>query len=118
MPCVVAKNGDEWTIDANHQAYPRIARAGFVLPAPGAELKKLLAGWPFYITASEGCSCSSMAARMDAMGCDWCKSDTGMAEILAAMKDNAQKKGVPYIEAAAAMLVRRAIRNARRNATQ
>lgn len=116
MPCVVAQEGDQWTIDTDHPAYPRIARAGLVLPAPGSELKKLLAGWPFRITATEGCSCNAMASRMDSMGCDWCESDEGMSEILAAMKDNAQKKGVPYIEAAAAMLVRRAVRNARRNA--
>jgi hypothetical protein len=26
MPCVVAKNGDEWTIDADSEFYPRVSR--------------------------------------------------------------------------------------------
>jgi len=30
MPCVVSQEGDEWTIDVEHQAYPRVSR----LPPP------------------------------------------------------------------------------------
>jgi hypothetical protein len=28
MPCVVAQDGDEWTIDVEHPAYPRTPKAG------------------------------------------------------------------------------------------
>ncbi len=80
---------------------------------PGTELKALLAGWPFYITSSPDCSCNAMADRMDAMGPDWCASPEGMQEILEAMKKNAAAKSIPYVELAAKMLVRRAIRIAR-----
>jgi hypothetical protein len=35
MPCVVAQDGDEWTIDVDHPAFPRVARAGYE-PQPSA----------------------------------------------------------------------------------
>jgi hypothetical protein len=28
MPCVVAQDGDQWTIDTDHQAYPRETKPG------------------------------------------------------------------------------------------
>jgi len=126
MSCVVSQDGDVWTVDQDHASYPRKPKPGFVPPpqqpyiarGPGTELKKLLAGWPFYIEAAPGCSCNAVAAKMNHMGQDWCASDEGKAEILSAMRENAAEKGIPYIEAAAAMLVRRAIRNARRNKAQ
>jgi len=33
MPCVVSQDGDEWTIDVEHPAYPRVSR---LLPPPPA----------------------------------------------------------------------------------
>lgn len=126
MPCVVSQDGDTWRIDVDHPAYPRTPKPGreptlaATAPTfgPGTELKKLLAGWPFYITSSPDCSCNAMAAKMDAMGCEWCESPEGMAEILAAMKSNAEKRGIPYIEAAAKLLVKRAIHKARKATIQ
>jgi hypothetical protein len=29
IPCVVSQDGDEWTIDVDHPAYPRVAKAGY-----------------------------------------------------------------------------------------
>jgi hypothetical protein len=33
LPCVVSQDGDEWTIDVDHPAYPRVSR----LPQPSVE---------------------------------------------------------------------------------
>lgn len=49
---------------------------------------------------------------MDAMGCDWCEAH--IHEIVGWLREEAQARGLPFIDAAARMLVRRAIANARR----
>jgi hypothetical protein len=77
---------------------------------PGTELKKLLAR--LGIVASPGCSCNSMAARMDAAGPDG--SEAMLGDILAVMQAEAAKRGLPWIETAARLLVKKAIRNARK----
>lgn len=77
---------------------------------PGTELKKLLGR--LGIVASPGCSCNAMAARMDAAGPDG--SEAMMGDVLAVMQAEARKRGLPWIEAAARLLVKRAIRNARK----
>jgi len=81
---------------------------------PGTELKKLLAGWPFYITSSPDCSCNRVAAEMDAWGPDECEKPERQDYILAAMRENAEKRGLPFLDAAGRFLIKRAIRNARK----
>jgi hypothetical protein len=81
---------------------------------PGTELKSLLAGWPFRIVASPDCKCTSRAAYMDAKGCDWCESEEGMAEIMGFLREAAEERGLPFVDMAARLLVRRAIHNARK----
>lgn len=76
---------------------------------PGTELKKLLA--KFGIVATPGCSCNAMAARMDAAGPDG--AEAMIDEVLAVMKQEAGRRGLPWVEMAARVLVKRAIRNAR-----
>jgi hypothetical protein len=90
--------------------------AALSLPASGAgtELKKLLAGWPFFITSSPDCSCNRVAAEMDSWGADECERPERVDYILAAMRENAEKRGLPFIDAAGRFLIRRAIKNARR----
>lgn len=83
---------------------------------PGTELKKLLAGWPFYITASPDCSCNRVAAEMDAWGPDECEKPERINYVVEAMKANAAARGLPFVDAAGRFLVKRAIRNARRAA--
>ena len=39
MPCVVAHNGDEWTIDVDHPAYPRTPKPGYE-PPPSPDLTR------------------------------------------------------------------------------
>jgi len=123
IPCVVAQNGDEWTIDVHHWAYPRHSKPGFVPPqtepvppsyGPGTELKTLLAGWPFHIVSSPDCKCNQRARYMDEKGCDWCESPEGMVEIMGFLREAAEERGLPFLDVAGRMLVRRAIANARK----
>lgn len=80
----------------------------------GSALSSLLAR--FGIVAAPGCRCLEMARRMDERGCDWCASDEGMAAILAVLRLEAARRRIPYVDAAARLVVRRAISNARRAA--
>jgi len=119
MPCVVGQAGDEWTIDVEHPAYPRVSR----LPqppqqpapighGPGTELKKLLAGWPFYLTSTPDCSCNARAAEMDRQGVEWCEAN--IDTIVGWLREQAQARGLSFLDAAGRFLIKRAIRNARR----
>jgi hypothetical protein len=78
----------------------------------GTQLARLLRR--FGIDSSPGCKCRRMAAKMDAMGPAWCESEQGMAEILEAMRTEAGKRGLPFLDAVGKMLVRQAVRSARR----
>ncbi len=80
----------------------------------GTELKKLLEAWPFRITATPDCPCSVRAAEMDARGCDWCEAN--LDTIVGWLREQAQARGLPFVDLAGRMLVKRAISNARRNA--
>jgi hypothetical protein len=123
MPCVLLQEGDLWTIDTSHAAFPLSSRlppkeSDFnelvrMATGPGAELKKLLAGWPFRITATDTCPCNAMAHQMNAWGCDEC--ELRMDEIVAHLRVQAEKRGLPFLDAAGRFLVNRAIKNARKN---
>ena len=78
----------------------------------GTALKALLA--TIGITADNNCSCNARAREMDARGCDWCEEN--IDTIVGWLRDEATKRGLPFLDAAGRMLVRRAIRNARRAA--
>lgn len=77
---------------------------------PGTELKKLLS--TFGIIAAPGCSCNAMAARMDAAGPDGALAMVD--DVVAVMKAEAHKRGLPFVETVAAMLVRLAIKKSKR----
>jgi hypothetical protein len=118
----MSRDGDAWTVDVEHPAFPRVSRlpdqqqrAAQIGNGPGTELKKLLAGWPFYITSSPDCSCNRVAREMDAWGPDECEKPERQDYILAAMRENAQRRGMPFVDAAGRFLIRRAIKNARKN---
>jgi hypothetical protein len=49
---------------------------------------------------------------MDAHGCDWCESN--IAVITGWLREEASKRGLPFLDVAARLLVRRAIANARK----
>jgi hypothetical protein len=80
---------------------------------PGTELKKLLAGWPFRIVAKPNCSCNARARDMDRRGCDWC--ETNIDSIVAWLREEATKRRLPFFDLAGRVLVRRAIKNAKRS---
>jgi hypothetical protein len=80
----------------------------------GTHLKLILAGWPFRIVATADCKCTSRAGYMDAKGCDWCESEEGMAEIIGFLREAAEERGLPFVDMAARLLVKRAIHNARK----
>jgi len=79
---------------------------------PGTEMKKLLAGWPLYITATENCPCNRHAAQMDAWGPDEC--ERRIDEIVGWLRVEAERRGLPFADVAGRLLVRRAIRNSRK----
>jgi hypothetical protein len=78
----------------------------------GTALKSLLA--TIGITATPNCSCNARANEMDARGCDWCEDN--LDTIVGWLREEATKRGLPFLDAAGRLLVRRAIRNARRAA--
>lgn len=80
---------------------------------PGTELKKLLA--TIGIVATPNCSCNARARTMDANGCDWCEAN--IDTIVGWLREEATKRRLPFIDAAGRLLVKRAIRNARKAAS-
>jgi hypothetical protein len=111
MPCVVAKDGDQWTIDEKHSSYPGRRRAVSAPPdvGPGTELKKLLA--TIGIHASKTCKCNAMANKMNKWGQE---SLNHTDEIVAVMEETAQKRKLPFSRLAAKALVRLACWRARK----
>ena len=89
-----------------------------VLPAskrahgPGTELKALLAR--VGITASPDCPCNDRAAEMDRQGVEWCEANVDT--IVGWLREQAEARGLPFLDLAGRLLVRRAIRNARKAA--
>jgi hypothetical protein len=118
MPCVVSQDGDEWTIDTESEFYPRVSRLPEpVAPptdGPGTELSLLLKR--FGIEPTPTCQCRAKAAEMDAWGCDEASKPERIDEVVAVMRAEAKARGLPFLDIAGRVLVRRAIANARRNA--
>jgi hypothetical protein len=78
---------------------------------PGSELMAILHRLGF--RATPGCKCRQRAETMDRMGCDWC--DANVPLIVGWLREEATKRGLPFLDAAGAMLVRRAIKNAKKS---
>jgi len=82
---------------------------------PGTELKKILA--LIGIVATDSCPCNDRAAEMDRREQEtpgWC--DANLDTIVGWLREQAEARGLPFLDIAGRLLVRRAIRNARRNA--
>jgi hypothetical protein len=118
LPCVVSQDGDEWTIDTESEFYPRVSRLPEPAPiptsGPGTELSKLLKR--IGIEPTPTCQCRAKQQQMDAWGPDECERPERIDEVVAVMREEATARGLPFLDVAGRMLVRRAIRNARRNA--
>jgi hypothetical protein len=120
MPCVVSKQGDEWTIDETHSAYPKprkVAPAkpevyGPPKPPPprgaGTAMKGMLKR--IGITSSPTCKCNARAREMDLKGLQWCRDNVEL--ISTWLGEEATKRKLPYVELAGKTLIRLAIRQA------
>lgn len=82
---------------------------------PGTELSRLLKR--IGIEPTPTCACRAKAAEMDRWGPDECEKAERIKEVVAVMRQEAKARGLPFINAAGRLLVRRAIRNARRAAS-
>lgn len=81
---------------------------------PGTELKKLLRR--VGIVATPNCSCNARAHRMDeeeAREPGWCEAH--LDEIVGWMREEAEKRKLPFMDMAGRLLVRRAIRLAKKS---
>ena len=72
---------------------------------PGTELKKMLA--KIGIKASPTCSCNSRAQVMDSQGVQWCKDNVDT--IVGWLREEATKRGLPFVDLAGKIIVKRAI---------
>ena len=79
---------------------------------PGTELSRLLKR--FGIEPTPTCQCRAKAREMDAWGPDECEKPERIEEVLGVMREEAKARGLPFLDAAGRMLIRRAIANARR----
>jgi hypothetical protein len=77
---------------------------------PGTELKRMLAA--IGIQASGACKCKQRAIAMDAAGPDWCNEH--IDEIVGWLEEEAHRRKLPFVRLAAKILVKAAIRSARR----
>ena len=85
---------------------PSIPRFG-----PGTELHKLLSKFGFRPRA--GCKCHSHINQMNLRGTDWCHDNIDM--IVGWLREEANRLNMPFVETAARLLIKRAIRNASRD---
>jgi hypothetical protein len=83
---------------------------------PGTELSNLLKR--FGIEPTPTCKCRAKAAQMDAWGPDECSKPERIDEVVAVMREEAKARGLPFLDAAGRVLVRRAISNARKEAAR
>lgn len=116
MPCVVSQDGDVWTIDPTHPAFPASARrhAPVISGGPGTELSTMLSR--IGITAKPNCSCKAHAKQMDEWGPDVCEQR--MPEILGWLEHQANARKLPFSRFVAEQVVRMAIRRARKSRSQ
>lgn len=77
----------------------------------GTQLKKLLA--KVGIKSTENCSCNARAKLMNAHGIEWCEEN--ISEIVGWLKEEANKRRLPFLAFPTKILVQRAIAIAKRN---
>jgi hypothetical protein len=112
MACVRLMDGELWTVDPQHAAYPS-DRNQAPQSGPGTELKALLS--MIGITSSPDCQCNQRARFMDEIEVKepgWCESN--LETICDWLQEEATKRNLPFLRMAGKILVRKAIRNARK----
>jgi hypothetical protein len=113
--CIVSRDGDQVTVDETHEAYPRAkpaaggascARCG----GAGTELKKMLGR--IGIRSTPSCKCNNRAREMDARGVQWTADN--LETVVGWLREESQRRKLPFLAPAARLLVKAAIRNARK----
>lgn len=77
---------------------------------PGTELKKILS--KFGINSTPDCSCNKKAKLMNEKGIKWCENN--IDTIVGWLREEATKRGLPFIDYAGKILVKKAISNAKK----
>jgi hypothetical protein len=77
---------------------------------PGTILTSMISSLGIKSTAN--CSCRRHAIEMNERGVDWC--ETNLPVILSWLKEESEKRHLPFIETIASMIVKRAIKTSRR----
>lgn len=130
--CILEKlDNDIWVIDVDHPAYPSKSKENFDHPSyrimedirsgkikdtndigegAGTELKKLLS-W-MNIQSTPNCSCNKRAKLMNDKGIDWCKNN--LDEICDWLKEESEKRKIPFFKYGAQKLIKLAISRAER----
>lgn len=98
-----------------HEPLPKTEPPRRPVPGPGTELKRILLR--FGIKARCGCDCARMARQMNNWGPDGC--EIHLAKIVDHLEKEAKRRKVPipFRRTLARLLVRRAIRRARKKET-
>jgi hypothetical protein len=81
---------------------------------PGTILSNMIS--TMGIKSSPTCSCRRHAIEMNTNGPEWCEQN--MSTILSWLREESQKRSLPYIESVASMVVKRAIRTSKRLLSQ
>jgi hypothetical protein len=76
---------------------------------PGSILTEIIK--MFGITSSSTCSCRKRALEMNEKGPDWCEEN--IDTILSWLREESQKRGLPFIDAAGRAIIKRAINQSR-----
>jgi hypothetical protein len=82
---------------------------------PGTQLKSLLRRLGIE-ELGPGCKCRSHSAIMDRQGCDWVESHIDL--VVSWLRHEAKKRGLPFMDLAGRMLVKTALRRARRESAK
>ena len=77
---------------------------------PGTILSKMIKSVGIVMT--QGCSCRRHALEMNEKGNDWCQEN--IDTIVGWLKDEAQKRKLPFLDSIGKMIVNRAIKKSRR----
>jgi hypothetical protein len=113
MDCVTNKDNDMWTIDEHHPKYPKlkidnnikVTKSVEIGQGVGTELKKIIS-W-FNIHATPNCTCNQKAKTMNDNGIEWCKNNQNI--ILGWLKEEAEKRKLPFITYVAKKVIKIAI---------
>lgn len=112
--CII-KHGEVLTVDENHPKYPVKANKNTLINSSisgvGTEIKQILS--KIDIVATENCSCNAKAKLMDSNGIEWCENN--IDTIVGWLREEANKRKLPFIDIAGKILVKKAIKNARKN---